>query len=149
MTAKENSSSSESASAMIPNEFSDFVKEAGIRAFDALAAKLAPSKKVDDEDQTRMQKLAAHWNTLEASEKSEFFAQVIAAAAMISAAAPALKTLATTSRKSVRTAAAKKVKASLAKSPAKSAESDDEEKKGKKSRKDKKEKKEKKKAKKK
>lgn len=78
--------------AELPGEFAGFVKEIGLRAFNALAQSLAPLK-IDD-DTPRLHRLAATWNSMDAEEKAEFFSQIIAAGALLSAAAPAIKKIA-------------------------------------------------------
>lgn len=92
MTKKKDSALEENLDtvAELPTEFAAFVREAGVRAFDALASRLAAAD-FDEKKQNRMQRLAVNWNSMTTDEKNAFFGQVIAAAAMISAAAPAIK----------------------------------------------------------
>jgi outer membrane biosynthesis protein TonB len=81
----------------VPSEFADFVREAGIRAFDALANRLLSKQ---TESPTRLQALADTWTGLDHDEKRDFFGQVIAAASILGAAAPMLTQMATKRKQS-------------------------------------------------
>ncbi len=70
---------------LVPNEFLLFVRDVGVRAFDALAARIASSS---DARETPFQKMGGYWLGLEAPQKSYFFDQLIIAAQMAAATAP-------------------------------------------------------------
>lgn len=131
----------------VPSEFADFVREAGIRAFDALAKRLLSKQSGAP---TRLQALADTWSGLDHDEKRDFFGQVIAAASIIGAAAPMLTQMTKSAAKpSAKRKAASKKPASGSKSSAStgskaSKEASSKDSKGKKEKKEKKDKKEKK-----
>jgi len=82
----------------LPSEFATFVKDAGVRAFDALATKLAPDPD-SAESPSRLQRLSANWKALSDEEKTEFFAQMVAAASVLGVAGPIVARAANATRK--------------------------------------------------
>ena len=79
---------------IIPSEFVEFVRDVGIRAFDNLAVRLAPSsvKEAAVDEGTRhvspIQSIARDWIGMDPVEKEHFFEQMIAAAQIVAASAP-------------------------------------------------------------
>lgn len=70
----------------VPNEFTTFIRDAGIRAFDQLAGRFGSEG--DAESKTSVQKLGNLWKGMEKPEKERFFEQLITAAQALALTAP-------------------------------------------------------------
>lgn len=77
-------------------DFSGFVRDIGVRAFDKLADKLADHESevgvsaLKETATNAAQRLAGYWSTMNSKDKDAFFDQVIAAATLVVASAPAV-----------------------------------------------------------
>lgn len=71
-----------------PNEFTTFVRDAGIRAFDQLAGRFGSDPTL--ESKTSIQKLGNLWKGMEPPDKERFFEQLITAAQALAVTAPAM-----------------------------------------------------------
>jgi len=77
-------------------DFSGFVRDIGVRAFDKLADKLADHENevgvsaLKETATNAAQRLAGYWSTMNSKDKDTFFDQVIAAATLVVASAPAV-----------------------------------------------------------
>jgi len=75
-----------------PNEFTQFVRDAGIKAFDQLAGRFGSDPKL--KSKTSIQKLGNLWKGMEQPDKERFFEQLITAAQTLAITAPAMLGLA-------------------------------------------------------
>jgi len=71
---------------LAPNEFTTFVRDAGIRAFDQLAGRFGSDPNA--ESKTSIQKLGNLWKAMEQPDKERFFEQLITAAQALAVTAP-------------------------------------------------------------
>lgn len=73
---------------LTPNEFTTFVRDAGIRAFDQLAGRFGSDP--NSESKTSIQKLGNLWKGMEEPDKERFFEQLITAAQALAVTAPVM-----------------------------------------------------------
>lgn len=130
---------------LTPNEFTTFVRDKGIRAFDQLAGRFG--SEAGSDSTTAIQKLGNLWTGMEQPDKERFFEQLIAAAQALAVSVPVMVGISKARKAKARHDAAEQLAAPNEPAPMKKAKKD---KKGKKDKKKKdkngKKKKEKKKA---
>jgi len=71
-----------------PNEFTMFIRDAGIKAFDQLAGRFGSDPSLDSK--TSIQKLGNLWKNMEQPDKQRFFEHLITAAQALAVTAPAM-----------------------------------------------------------
>lgn len=79
-----------------PSEFTLFVRDIGIKAFDTLSDRVSErttesgANTLKASAATAVNKLAGYWATMSEGEKEKFFDQMISAAQLVAASAPAM-----------------------------------------------------------